>query len=142
MSRRAGRRREHENSKVAGQPTAFTPFFDQISDHVKATIGPVSKVFHEIVSGSVHADLLVVPAQPNLKSSKARPLGGDYVTIVTSGVSSRPMNVPAKVLAGGVTRYAELMVAHPLVEANGAAAMEEIIAELSDHPLKSVKRGK
>ena len=70
-----------------------TPFLERISRHIDRTIGPCPGVFHEIVSVDAHIDLHIVPAQPNVVQSKQRPLGGDYVTIVTSGMSSRPMKL-------------------------------------------------
>jgi len=98
----------------AGQLAAgATPFLDQISRHIETTIGPSPMVFHEIVSSDVHIDLHVVPAQPNMPASKDRPLGGDYVTIVTSGMSSRPMKLPSEARKSGVSEYAELMLAIP-----------------------------
>jgi len=98
------------SGQLVGQAT---PFLDQITDHIERKIGPAPSVFHEIVSTDVHIDLHTVPAQPRLKASDHRPLGGDYVTIVTSGMSSRPMAVPAKAKQNGVSEYAELMLALP-----------------------------
>jgi hypothetical protein len=93
--------------------SAATPFLDQISRHIDRTIGPTVSVFHEIVSTDVHIDLHIVPAQPHVKASKDRPLGGDYVTIVTSGMSSRPMTLPPGAKQRGMSEYAELMLALP-----------------------------
>ena len=93
--------------------TGATPFLDRITDHIERTIGPAPSVFHEIVSADLHLDLHIVPAQPRLKASEDRPLGGDYVTVVTSGMSSRRMSVPASAKANGVSEYAELMLALP-----------------------------
>lgn len=104
----------HERRAEAGRPVAgATPFLDQISRHIEKTIGPAPSVFHEIVSTDLHIDLHVVPAQPGLKPNKDRPLGGDYVTVVTSGMSSRPMKLPASAKQSGVSEYAELMLALP-----------------------------
>lgn len=90
-----------------------TPFLDPISRHIERTIGPCPGVFHEIVSVDAHIDLHVVAAQPQLAPSKQRPLGGDYVTIVTSGMSGRPMKLTPKAKKDGVSEYAELMLALP-----------------------------
>ena len=99
---------------MAIQTTAMTtPFFEQISRHIERTIGPAPRVFHEIVSAHAHIDLHIVPAQPHVAPSKDRPLGGDYVTIVTSGMSWRPMNLPPNARQNGVSQYAELMLALP-----------------------------
>ena len=103
-----------EAKAAAGKLVAHaTPFLNQISRHIERNIGPVPSVFHEIVSTDVHIDLHVVPAQPQVAESKERPLGGDYVTIVTSGMSSKAMNVPPNAKEGGVSPYAELMLALP-----------------------------
>ncbi|HZP23970.1 MAG TPA: suppressor of fused domain protein, partial [Terriglobales bacterium] len=103
-----------ERAAGAGRAVATpTPFLDSISRHIEKTIGPAPSVFHEIVSTDVHIDLHVVPAQPGIRPSQDRPLGGDYVTVVTSGMSSRPMKVPATSKQSGVSEYAELMLALP-----------------------------
>jgi hypothetical protein len=121
-----------------------TPFLEQISDHIESTIGPVSKVFHELVSTDVHIDLHIVPAQPRLPASKSRPLGGDYVTIVTSGVSSHPMNVPPKALEGGVSPYAELMLALPKnwpgLKADGTFDQEDMKDDANWWPFRWLKQ--
>lgn len=90
-----------------------TPFLERITHHIERTIGPCPGVFHEIVSVDAHIDLHLVPAQPHVAPSKQRPLGGDYVTIVTSGMSSQPMKLTPKAKKDGVSEYAELMLALP-----------------------------
>lgn len=103
-----------ERKAEAGRLVAgATPYLEAIERHIERTIGPVSWVFHEIVSTDVHVDLHVVPAQPGVAPSEARPLGGDYVTLVTSGMSTRPMNVSPAAGREGVSPYAELMLALP-----------------------------
>jgi hypothetical protein len=57
---------------------------DRISAHIEQHVGPVAGVFHEIVSDLVHVDVhLVAPTAD-------RP----WHTLVTSGMSDRPMTVP------------------------------------------------
>jgi hypothetical protein len=86
-----------------------TPFLSQISKHIERTIGPAPMVFHEIVSTSIHVDLhLVHPT--NLPPSSEHPFGTSHITVVTSGVSSKPMNVPA---GYDGPKYIELMIALP-----------------------------
>ncbi len=56
---------------------------DAISKHIEKYIGPADGVFHEIVSDLVHIDIhMVAPTE-------ARP----WHTLVTSGMSDRPMTV-------------------------------------------------
>lgn len=103
-----------ERKDGAGELTnTATPFLEQISRHIERTIGPAPMVFHEIVSTDAHIDLHIVPPQPHVAADEIRPLGGDYVTVVTSGMSSKPMNVPPAAKEQGVSEYAELMLALP-----------------------------
>lgn len=57
---------------------------EEISRHIQRTVGPVSTVFHEIVSDDLHIDL------HHVRSTFLR----RYEVVVTSGMSARPMNVP------------------------------------------------
>jgi hypothetical protein len=57
---------------------------NEIGGHVVQHIGPVTNVFHEIESDIVRVDILVVGPQSD------RP----YYTLVTCGMSERPMRVP------------------------------------------------
>jgi hypothetical protein len=52
-----------------------------IEDHVERHVGPIATVFHELVSEYIHLDVLVVEARE----------GRPWHTLVTSGMSSRPM---------------------------------------------------
>ncbi len=87
-----------------------TPFLSEIERHIEKTIGPVSNVFHELVSSDIHLDLHIVPPTGS-EPTEAHPLGGKHWTIVTSGMSSRPMTLPAQ--AATWKRYAELMISLP-----------------------------
>ena len=73
--------RDREFEPAFGDPRAI----EAISRHVGRYVGKVAHVFHEIVSDLVHVDVHLVPPQPN----------GDFVTLVTSGMSDRPMTLPA-----------------------------------------------
>jgi hypothetical protein len=73
---------------------------EQISDHIEKHIGKVDSVFHEIISDAVHIDVHHVPPTPE------RP----FHTLVTSGMSDLPMNVPEEADA---PRHLELMVTLP-----------------------------
>ncbi len=58
---------------------------EAIGAHIERHIGKVATVFHELVSDKVHIDVHIVPP------SAQRP----YYTLVTSGMSDRPMTAPA-----------------------------------------------
>lgn len=85
----------------------FTPpqgeeHIEAIGAHIERHLGPVSGVFHEIISDLVHIDVHVVPATEQFP----------YLRLVTSGMSDLPMTVPDEVDAD-VPRYMELMVTLP-----------------------------
>jgi hypothetical protein len=73
---------------------------ERITQHIEQYCGPVGNVFHELVSDRVHIDVHQVPP------TKERP----YWTLVTSGMSDRPMNAPEQVAE---CRFAELMLCLP-----------------------------
>ena len=73
---------------------------EAISDHIEKHIGPIGNVWHEIISDLVHIDVhQVAPTED-------RP----YWTLITSGMSDRPMQAPA---GREEWRYAELMLCLP-----------------------------
>jgi predicted Zn finger-like uncharacterized protein len=90
--------------------TGATPFLADIERHIERTIGPAPMVFHEIISPEVHLDLHVVPPR-NDEPSEEHPFGTSHYTIITSGVSSHPMNLPEGSALS--LRYAEMMIALP-----------------------------
>jgi hypothetical protein len=71
-----------------------------ISEHIKKHLGAVDSVFHETISDKVHIDVYWV------KPSESIP----YNILITSGMSDKPMNVPAG-LEG--LRFAELCILLP-----------------------------
>lgn len=81
---------------VSGSPDTI----DAISDHITLHIGEIAFVFHEIVSPLVHIDVHVVGPTPQR----------DYYTLVTSGMSDRPMSTPD---SAHDFCYAELMLSLP-----------------------------
>ncbi len=72
----------------------------RISDHIELHCGTPEWVFHELVSDLVHIDIHVVP--PNEER--------DFYTVVTSGMSDRPMSPPA---GAEEYQYAELILCLP-----------------------------
>lgn len=105
----------HPNEKVvslAGQPiyrhgepaewqaSQGEECIEQISAHIEEHLGTVETVFHEIMSDTVHIDVLWV------KPTEAFP----FHRLVTSGMSDLPMHTPPGATA---PRYAELMMTLP-----------------------------
>ncbi|MFC4098070.1 suppressor of fused domain protein [Paenibacillus xanthanilyticus] len=88
--------KEREIDFAAGDEQAIA----RITAHVEQHIGPVANVFHEIVSDLVHIDILFVPPTPQR----------NYHTLVTCGMSNRPMTVPE---GAENFRFAELMLCLP-----------------------------
>jgi hypothetical protein len=71
-----------------------------LEEHINQHFGPIETVFHEIVSDLVHIDVHFIPPGP----------GRNYHTLVTTGMSDRPMRTPEGAEAFA---YAELMVQLP-----------------------------
>lgn len=69
-----------------------------IHEHIETHLGPVESVFHELLSDQLHVDVHLVRPTPE------RP----HWTLVTSGMSDRPMNSP-----DADDRYAELFLSLP-----------------------------
>jgi hypothetical protein len=104
------RRFEEKNSDEASvrrygepeqaQPAGESLSTDFVSTHVEKYVGKIDTVIHEIASPYVHIDVHVVPPS----SERA------FVTLVTSGMSDKPMTPP---LAAGDARFAELVMCLP-----------------------------
>ncbi len=88
--------RERPFEAVVGDAEAI----ETISKHIERHLGPIAGVYHEIVSDVVHVDIHYLTPTPE------RP----YYTLITSGMSDRPMTAPAE---AGDCRYAELMLSLP-----------------------------
>jgi len=73
---------------------------EQISAHVENTLGTVDSIFHEIVSDTIHIDVLQVAPTEDFP----------FWRLVTSGMSDLPMST---VNGSGDPRYAELMLTLP-----------------------------
>jgi hypothetical protein len=72
-----------------------------IDNHITRYIGEPAGVFHEIISDLVHVDIHIVKPTPKR----------NYYTLVTSGMSDRPMtNMPKK---AEHLKYAELVLCLP-----------------------------
>lgn len=82
-------------------PLGDDVLIEAISDHIDQFFGVEAMVFHEIVSEAVHIDVHVVPPGPE------RP----YLTLVTSGMGERAMDVPASLPEA--PRHVELVMLLP-----------------------------
>lgn len=76
---------------------------ERITAHLTRALGEPTSVFHEIVSDRVHMDVHLVPA------AKDRP----YITLVTAGMSARPMTMPDAMEDKDEWSHAELCVFLP-----------------------------
>jgi hypothetical protein len=74
----------HVRSKPFEHAVGDPESLQVIGGHIARHVGDPATVFHEIVSDLVHIDIHVVAPTP------AR----NYYTLVTTGMSDRPMNVP------------------------------------------------
>ena len=74
-----------------------------ISDHIERHLGPVSGVYHEIISDKVHLDVHVVPPTADFP----------FYALITSGMSDRRMAVPPEAPTDEAPPYAELCILLP-----------------------------
>lgn len=82
------------------EPASGESSIEEISEHIEKHVGKIHTVFHELVSDQVHVDIFWV------KPTKERP----FHTLVTSGMSDKPMVVPEGVENA---QYAELSICLP-----------------------------
>ena len=80
---------------------------EAIVKHIERHIGPPDNVFHELISDLVHLDIHIVPPTPER----------NWYTLVTSGMSDKPMTVPAEDFENPADaeqlKYAELLLCLP-----------------------------
>lgn len=81
------------------EPAIGQDSIEEISNHIEKHIGEIDSVFHEIISDKVHIDIHIV------KPTKTKP----YYTLVTSGMSDKPMNTNGE----DVNPYMELCICLP-----------------------------
>lgn len=115
--------RHQERTKEFELATGDEGNIEQIGDHIAKYCGKVEMVFHELISDLVHIDIHWVQPTPQ------RP----YHTLVTSGMSDRPMAVPQGVPQG---RFAELMISLP---ANWPLTEEAFADEANYWPVRWLK---
>lgn len=85
---------------------------EQITEHVERYLGPVSMVFHEIVSDLVHLDVHWIQPTPQR----------GFHTLFTTGMSDLPMTVPP---GAEEFRYAETLICLPPEWPIGEQAFED-----------------
>src|SRR5688500_3683433 len=73
---------------------------EAIANHIEKHVGPPDQVFHELVSTLVHIDVHMVAPTPQR----------NFFTLVTSGMSDKPMTVPE---GAEEFRYAEMAICLP-----------------------------
>ena len=94
-------------------------YADQVEEFLDKEIGPAPNVLHEIVSDRIHLDVHVCPPHGER----------DYFVLFTTGVTTRPMNVPEGAEA---FRYAEFLMALP---ANWPGLANPLVdLQSPDHP--------
>lgn len=76
--------RYNESGKNQFEGASGEPSIEEISNHIETHIGKIHMVFHELVSEQVHIDVHWV------KPTTDKP----FHTLVTSGMSDKPMNTP------------------------------------------------
>jgi DNA-directed RNA polymerase subunit RPC12/RpoP len=87
---------EHDFEPAFGDEDSIERIVAHIEDH----IGPVAEVCHELISHLVHVDIYIVAP------TAERP----YHTLITSGMSDRPMTTPPGV---DLPKYAEIVISLP-----------------------------
>jgi hypothetical protein len=73
---------------------------EQIEAHIERHVGQASTVYHELISNLVHIDVHII--EPTAERN--------FYTLVTSGMSDRPMNTPQEFEH---LKYAELLLCLP-----------------------------
>ena len=84
MSEAGGPIYRHVRSKPFEPAIGDADSMKVIEEHITKHVGNPATVFHEIMSDLVHVDVHVVAPTPSK----------NYYTLVTTGMSDRPMNVP------------------------------------------------
>ena len=92
----------YSESEAKGFQPAFgdSDNIEAIAKHIEKHVGPPDQVFHELVSTLVHIDVHMVAPTPQR----------NFFTLVTSGMSDKPMTVPED---AEEFRYAELAICLP-----------------------------
>ena len=91
-------RHKSPDKKIEGVAYLSDTEMEAIENHIEKYIGPVSKVYHEIVSETVHIDICIVnPTKEH-----------NFYTLCTMGMSALPMKAPKPEF-----QYSELFICLP-----------------------------
>lgn len=120
----AGTARHEPRDGFVPSPGQRPAVAEAIDRHIETHFGPVEFVLHEIASHLVGVHVYVVGPTPR------RP----YQTLVTSGMSERPMTVPK---GHGISSYAELMLCLPADWPLTPAALQD---ERTGWPVRVLKQ--
>ena len=115
-----------KHQRPAQEPALVAPVsenLEPLEKHIERYFGEPSFVYHELVSTTIHLDLHMIPP------SKERP----WHTIVTTGMSDIPMNVPE---GAEEFRLAELMLRLP---PEWPLSQEDLKDEKNYWPLRQLK---
>jgi hypothetical protein len=93
----------HRSAEPFRAPDQVKPFGPEVELFLVRHLGPYDFVFREIVSDHVHIDVLQFPPSEQ----------GPFWTLVTSGMSDRPMSVPEEVPDRAYYERAELVISLP-----------------------------
>ena len=87
----------------AEQPTGDLDLIEAVADHWEKYLGPCTMVYDEKVSEFVHLDVHQFGPDPET----------GLVTLVTSGMAEKPMNVPTHIVDPENFRFCELVLQVP-----------------------------
>ena len=74
-----------------------------IEQHIEKYLGKIDNVFHEVLSDTIHIDVHVIPPTPER----------NIYTLITTGMSDLPMNMPDDDPDADEFKYAELLICLP-----------------------------
>lgn len=116
-------------------------FHHQVTRHIERTIGPSPMVFHEIISADMHLDIHIIPPQPG-PAAPDHPRGRNFFTLVTSGMSARPM--PGHADSARAPRLLELMISLPAdwpgLRPDGTFIQDQMCHEENWWPIRWLKK--
>lgn len=93
---------DSERDESLADPTGDVELIETVTEHLAPLLGEVELVLHEQESEFVHVDVHQFERADN-----------GWQVYVTTGMASRPMNVPAEVVDRDQYRYAELILFLP-----------------------------
>lgn len=129
MGRRSGAETQATSDAADPEVAERRSTIQEIESHVASQLGAPAFVWHEIVSSLVHIDVHVI------LPTEAEP----HYTLFTTGMSDRPMRVPADVEDPGALQYAELLMMLPSDWFDDPRDIEELRDERKFWPIRLLK---